>query len=484
MTRIAPKAPCLCGSGKKYKACCGARVDNLVDLEAKRWQVLAGELQRRLIDYAESPVWESARQQAMVDFFDEENPETDDYLWDSFIDWFLFDYRPMEKGSQGLISSFLAENKSTLDPRSASLLEGWAEAVISLFEVVDLDGGRGLTVKDLLRSGKYEVTEPGILSRVEKKSLLVTRLLPVGNCHRFFMGATILPPFFKNPLLRMVRNDYHEFLELLGPGTKGGYNRYLREWGFELEAMVDFLAEQLSETAKGKENVPAFNLQGDAQIPELQVFVNEMMANEAHRQWIDLPLAELGGLSPREAMRNSEGSQKVERVLRRMTIHGTGKEVEARYDVKRLKKMLGLTRPEGLPSFAQFSWLEPSHRRVAELLDAEMARHRFTPEQIYSGLQMWHDFAEREKPRINKPGVWAASMIYAMARLELFDYQLTQQYLAGYFQVSAGSVSHNYNRICAALELKPFDSRYSSLEIPLDGMKDLLSLLLQAKSPQ
>jgi len=482
MTKIAPKAPCPCGSGKKYKTCCGAKVDNLVDLEAKRWQVLSAELQRRLIEYAEAPLWEKDRQRAIGEFFDDEDPEIDNYLWDSFIDWFLFDYCVEGKHGQSLIKSYLAENKNNLEPRIILLLVGWAEAIISVYEVVEIDAGRGLTVKDLLRGGKYEVSEPGILSKVEKKSLLLTRLLPVGRQSRFFMGATILPPFFKNPLLQMVQDDYQEYIELLEPGEPCGYSYYLREWGFELEAIVDFLAEQLSEVTKGEEPNSAFNLQDATQFPELQSFVNEMIANEAHRQWIDLPLADLGGLSPREALRSTEGSQRVEKILRRMSIHGTGKETEKKYEVNRLKKMLGLTRPEGLPSLGQLHWQQSSHRRVAELLEAEMARHKFTPEQIYAGLHLWHDFVQRENPRINKPGAWAASLIYAMAKLELFDHHITRQYLAEYFKVSASSVSHNHSRISAAIDLKPFDGRYSSLDILADGMKDFLNLLLQAKN--
>jgi hypothetical protein len=456
-----------------------------VDLEAKRWQVLAEELQRRLIEYAEDPSWEADRQQALVDFFYEENPEIDNYLWDSFVDWWIFDYRPREiKDAPNLIGSYLAENRKNLEPRMVSLLEDWAEAVISLYEVLAIDAGRSLTVKDLLRGDKHHVAEPGILPRIEKKSLLVTRLLPVGEYHRFFMGATILPPFFKTPLLQMVRKDYHDFLGLLEPGVSGNYYRYLREWGFELETMVDLLAEQLSEAARGEEANTAVDLHEASLNPELQYFINEVLTNDLHRKWIDQPLGDLGGLSPRETLRSSGGSQRLERILRRMAIHGTKKETENKYDIKRLKKMLGLTRPQGLPSLQQFSWLQSSHQRVAELLDAEMARHRFTPEQIYAGLHLWYDFAVRENPRINKPGAWAASIIYAMAKLELFDHQITQQYLAEHFRVAAGSVSHNYNRICVALELKPFDVRYSSLEVSEDGIKGLLSLLLQAKSPR
>lgn len=471
MSKIGKNTPCPCGSGKKYKACCGARVDNVIDLEARRWQVLADDLQQQMIVYANAPARDQTRYEALLEFFDGEEPEMDDYLWDRFLDWFLFDYHPEGNGGKPIIRQFREERQHHLDERSRELLERWEEAVISLYEVVEMEPGRGVTLKDLLRGGHYEVLDEDITNNVEKKSLLITRLLPVRQEYRFSMGATILPPFFKRTLLKEIRSDYEEYLEFLDAGDDAGWDAYLREWGFEIDAMVDQLGEDLpaNETDPPEPSLP----------PLVEEFIRDLMLDEYYRQWIDKPIPALDGQTPREVIRSEAGRQRVEKVLRKMAAQG-GREDAGdgpTYNVVKLRKMLGLNRPGRLIRADRYPWSIPEYCEVAKMVEAAMEKARFTPEQVANAIRLWYDFTEKDRPRFRKPEVWAAAVIYTLARIE-FDHNFTQQKLAELFGVAPNGISNNYSRIKEALNLEVFDPRYCSLEPPVEGLEEFLAWLL------
>ncbi|KKM10953.1 hypothetical protein SY88_10860 [Clostridiales bacterium PH28_bin88] len=432
--------------------------------------MLANDLQQQMVNYVNAPARDQLRYEAFLEFFDNEEPEMDDYLWDRFMDWFLFDYYCEGKGGKPVILQFREERDARLDERSRELLERWEQAVISLYEVVDIEAGRSVTLKDLLRGGRYVVLDEEITTNVEKKSLLVTRLLPVRKEYRFSMGATILPPFFKSPLLKEIRSDYREFLEYMEEGVEAGWDAYLREWGFEIDAMVDHLAEDLP--ASENQNEPSLS-------PRVEEFLRDLMLDEYYRRWIDKPMSALEGRTPREVIRSEAGRQRVEKVLRNMAAQGGREETGdgPAYNVVKLRKMLGLSRTGGLIRADRYPWTAQEYGKVAKIVEVNLEKAGFTPEQVANAIRLWYDFTEKERPRFRKPEVWAAAVIYTSARIE-FDHSFTQQGLADRFGVASNGISNNYSRIRETLRLEAFDNRYCTLEPPVEGIEEFLAWLL------
>lgn len=110
MKTIGRNDPCPCGSGKKYKKCCGAvsRVGDS-DFQYANIRRLDGESGNLLMRFAKQRYGENALENAWGEFFfsdeipyDMSHPE-----FDFFLRWFTFDWRPQE--NETLAELFLSQ---------------------------------------------------------------------------------------------------------------------------------------------------------------------------------------------------------------------------------------------------------------------------------------------------------------------------------------------------------------------------------------
>ncbi|GAB4123193.1 MAG: SEC-C domain-containing protein [Roseiflexaceae bacterium] len=196
MAKIGRNDPCHCGSGKKYKHC------HLPIEEAER----SGQMRMRrgveglvpkLIDVAQNMpeqvglglgrYWDGKYQLSQLGELDEK----EDRGADRFLTWFAFDY-VLDDGKT--LVEKLIEDPSELDlePVEATLLPTWGDVRLRSYEVIALDPGRGLTMRDLLTEEEYLVEDQAASRRMLLGEVLVGHLVPTGKRYHIAGAAAHL----------------------------------------------------------------------------------------------------------------------------------------------------------------------------------------------------------------------------------------------------------------------------------------------------
>jgi hypothetical protein len=163
-TKVGRNDPCPCGSGKKYKKCC-----LLKENQAPPATQPSGPDQRlraRLVEYVQRSLPRADMDRAMREFFGEAfDPaqrtlavsEATEEKWPAFLEWLIHDFR-LATG-QTPIARFLAERGKSLPADERSILEEWQDAIVGLHEVVDLEPGKSLTLRNVFDGRTFQVRE-------------------------------------------------------------------------------------------------------------------------------------------------------------------------------------------------------------------------------------------------------------------------------------------------------------------------------------
>jgi tetratricopeptide (TPR) repeat protein len=162
--KVGRNEPCPCGSGKKYKKCCLFKESPAPP--AGQPEGPDHRLRARLVEYVQRSLPRADMDRAMREFFGEYfDParrtlaisETTDEKWPSFLEWLIHDFR-LATG-QTPIARFLAERGKSLPADEQSILEEWQDAIVGLHEVVDVEPGKSLTLKNIFDGRTFQVRE-------------------------------------------------------------------------------------------------------------------------------------------------------------------------------------------------------------------------------------------------------------------------------------------------------------------------------------
>ncbi|MFQ5799454.1 MAG: YecA family protein [Bacteroidota bacterium] len=231
--------PCPCGSGKKYKKCCGAKVLRTSDFGYDRIRRLDAESGNLLMRFAKQHYGDDALENAWEEFrfsdgtpFDMSSPEAD-----FFLRWFTFNWRPRE--AKTLAELFLSEKGSKLDSNLRRFIEATLHAPYSFFQTLEVDPGAGLTLRDVLRKCKVQVKERSASTILQRGQIVFARVVEMDDIY-FMMGngSHVIPPTFLDRLL-----DLRTRLEREGPLIDGSVSTEtlldledeLRDAYFEIE---------------------------------------------------------------------------------------------------------------------------------------------------------------------------------------------------------------------------------------------------------
>lgn len=239
MNTIGRNDPCPCGSGKKYKKCCGATIERSPEFVYDRIRRLDRESTYLLMRFAKQRFGEDALEDAWLQYrfyhetpFDMSGPESDSFLW-----WFLFNWKPEEK--ETLAELFLSEMGSKLDQDLRRFIEATLHAPYSFFQTLEVDPGAGLTLRDILRRRNFNVQERSASTMLERGHILFARLVELDNVC-FFMGISsyIIPPRYLEWVLNI--RSFLESKEEISGGSLASesllrYEEDLREIYFEME---------------------------------------------------------------------------------------------------------------------------------------------------------------------------------------------------------------------------------------------------------
>lgn len=187
-------APCSCGSGRKYKLCCGARVGHPLNdranwIWAKVCHFVQRPPQRRgLLSWAarandsEGEITAEVVRTAM----------SDQLVWDAA----LFDGEMLDR--------FLETRAKLLPLDEQVVVASWRDTARSLYEVTAARPGTSITLTDLLNGETVEVRERTASREVHRGDLLLARVLPVADI--FMLGAVAaVPRLHRASLLALLR---------------------------------------------------------------------------------------------------------------------------------------------------------------------------------------------------------------------------------------------------------------------------------------
>jgi hypothetical protein len=186
---IGRNEPCPCGSGKKYKKCCGAKeavsITHVIESEID-------DLQKKLLNFAlnyyEEEIFNGFEE--YQDYFDIEEDERQFYEFVYTI-WFSL-FHSLEDGETILEHFITAEVGKIKRPKLKQILQSWTEARTIAGEIIHVESN-SLIVADGFSAEKYEAVVTNTQRSFDTGSFFIGFLLPFDQKYVFFPGPFDLP---------------------------------------------------------------------------------------------------------------------------------------------------------------------------------------------------------------------------------------------------------------------------------------------------
>lgn len=495
------KKACPCGSGLAYEKCCGVQ-KAYYSLDQIRWRRAGQSLRRGLGMFADRPEFsfDAARAQDIyLGCLDQRLAESnDDFTMERCFEWFIFDYKL--SGGKTVIETFRDERDEPESEQEDVLLKEWARSSISLYEVTQAIAGEGLIIKDLLSRKVIKVRDISAAADIGAGSVLLMRVLKVGEEYEFSTSGLALPGRYKEILLDRLRRDRREYFAKNEEPVRG-WAPYLRERAHVINAWVMDLG--ISDSYPEKDQ-PLREMERRAiltvtdwqkvleQLNNQDDFILIRELKDAAGFFRQATAALLGapyapdetqaGAAPAGVMKNTPRLVLGHIILtqRFMIITATTpalltecrKLLESHLQeilVEAQDKRQGRGgQPGGLTSAQpgdlkgeNHSWLEPDYVAVACSVQDGLQALGYSSRQQRGAVKLWFDFCSKVQPSIRKTAVWAATVIYAFTRLEK-EKIINQQELAGRYGVASSTISSRFRLLCRSLKLVAYDGRYST----------------------
>jgi hypothetical protein len=258
---VGRNAPCPCGSGKKYKKCClPSQVTEPAapaPLDPGAGSPADEELRRFLPDFA-ARVPRRERERALTLFSEARSlsagtPEDAHADAVGFMDWFINDYRLRTSG-RTIVEEILVTRRSSLTRGALALLASWRDVPVTLHEVVSVEPGRGITLRELFRSGLHRVRDVRGSRALARWDVVATRLIPIDGTMRIAATVLVFRPEERNWLLEEVDRRFGPWRQT-HPG--GGVEQFLKADGLLFHRLAGELAERRREKAANLKVVTA-----------------------------------------------------------------------------------------------------------------------------------------------------------------------------------------------------------------------------------
>lgn len=202
--RISRNAPCPCGSGKKYKKCCGANeavsITSMLESEID-------QLQRRMVEFALDYYNEE-----IEDDFEEfqEHLMTDSQEELRFFEmvhsiWFTM-FVPLEDGETILEKFILTAAPKLKRPKLKQILESWIHPRVIIGKITDTDENKVLA-EDGFTLQEIEAIIPVMEKTFEKGTFIIGMLLPFDQQYAFIPAPFDLPSLEVEQAYEFIRKE-------------------------------------------------------------------------------------------------------------------------------------------------------------------------------------------------------------------------------------------------------------------------------------
>lgn len=423
MAKPGRNEPCPCGSGKKYKKCCG-KGDNVIQFPSI--DMLKVEIEEvkdlfyKYITNNEELVNEKIRQAASSLGIHENYSNS----WRTFFfGWFAFDYH--YENNKTIFTVFLQEYQKGIKERVIKILKEWPKSYFSVYEEKERLGNDRVLLKDCFTGEVKEVIDPVLEEEILPGELYLLRLVPVSKFYQCFHGAIVIPAEISRMLLKAIKES-REFLEKKGV-SYSGWEAFLKEAGAFLMKTIADLFEFYSSEETEKDNLD------DDFYVEIKL-----------RRFLQQPQKVLDHKSPMEACFLPNMKGKLNKFLKQVE--------EGKYDselgdvppslyIDFIESLLRGSVKE-CQSFINANFENQKYKEEALLLLENIKGHVF-PMDMDEAIALWYDYSSRMDPILKKKGTWAAAVEYILYQFKLYDNYCTQKDIAEKYGVSASTVSRN-----------------------------------------
>ncbi|WP_139491269.1 YecA family protein [Brevibacillus dissolubilis] len=270
---------CPCGSGKKYKKCCGV-VTPITQIRSVREQNLRKESAQwieRLTKFVTSQISQEVIIKAREQFATHTGlplQEATHPQWaDHFINWFVLD---VEQNGTSLIKQFVSINGKKME---REVKEAFLNLRMGLYELISHED-EVLRVTDLATNEThYILASPK--ARVESGQIIMGRLFGLGNRNMLFSGSVVLQPFMKDQMIRVAQEHPINETADISRRTLALYEhviqdgvRYQQPQQKREEGMIryNFAMESTDQVRELLEKLPSFELKKRDAFMDVWVF--------------------------------------------------------------------------------------------------------------------------------------------------------------------------------------------------------------------
>ncbi|MFV0260034.1 MAG: YecA family protein [Acidimicrobiales bacterium] len=341
--RIGRNDPCWCGSDRKFKRCHQgvAALPALPDRvgwlcrKASLWiDHSTDDARRTVVELATA--WATGETDLdaieIADLGDEAQMQR---IGEAFADPILFDAALHEGGLYGL---FLHERGSLLPDDEQLLASSWTTVDRSVHEVVDVDPGVGMTLRNLATGDVLEVREQTASTQVAAGERYCARVVPDGATHQIIGG--VFP----------VRTGTEAtVLDLCDSGDPVA----LCAWAGALQKPPQVIRKPgLIDEMFDRDRLESLLENLDMDTEDGMAVLNAELSRQAQANWLDEQIPALDGLTPREATADPTRREQLERLLVEFDDRNRQAGPQAdlptgfipmRYDVDAMRRELGLT---------------------------------------------------------------------------------------------------------------------------------------------
>lgn len=306
--KVGRNEPCWCGSGRKFKQC----HQNASDLPALPDRVAwlcrkAALWLEHSVGHARRITTEMAAARATgvaeADPLDLGAHDTDaiyDLFDDALGDPIVFD-AALQEG--GLFQSFLRERRALLPDDEQLLAASWQLVERSVHEILSVDPGVGMTVRDLATGDSIDVRERTASHDMQPGDRYCARIVPDGDTHQMIGGVFPVPTGTEADVLYLCANgDGAELCAWVGRLHQPP--QVVRSPGM-IDKMFDRSAiDALLDDVDPNDEEAAIAVLGAE------------LSRQARERWLDDNIPALGGMTPREAAADPTRRDQLERLLR------------------------------------------------------------------------------------------------------------------------------------------------------------------------
>ncbi len=209
---------CPCGSGKKHKRCCmnAAQAESPEELRWRRVRRTIENMAATLLRYGGNRYGPEMIDEAWYLFCLTEEAEPfapDTPQMPVFMPWLFFDWLPDPMDTDvnpaaldglTLAQAYLRENERRIDPLLAEYIRACCEAPYSFYDVVSVQPGKGIAVRDIFNGDEIDVSERSASTQMRTGDIIFAKIARLGDIALLEgMTPVPIPPDRRAPILAL-----------------------------------------------------------------------------------------------------------------------------------------------------------------------------------------------------------------------------------------------------------------------------------------